>query len=81
MYPKKNFVRGVVRGMYIIVKNYVERGVKTGINYPHTWFTTCIRVIKIPLYPPGGKIQRLKSFSHPISKVQFFGPEKQLKDA
>ena len=45
IYQKKIFVRGIVRVIDL------QRGVKTGINYPHTRLTTCIRVTKIPVWP------------------------------
>ena len=32
-------------------RDYLQRGVKTGISYPHTRLTTCIRVTKIPVWP------------------------------
>ena len=42
-------------GVYILKnpseRDYLQRGVKTGINDPHTCVTTCIRVIYTPLWP------------------------------
>ena len=35
-HPKKKIVRGVVRGIPIKGKNYLDMGVKTGINQPYT---------------------------------------------
>ena len=42
-------------GVYICrnisYRDYVQRGVKTGINYPYRCVVTCIRLIKTPLWP------------------------------
>ena len=35
--------------IYVSSRDYLERGVKTGICYPYTRVITCIRVTKIPL--------------------------------
>ena len=37
--------------IYVSSRDYLERGVKTGICYPYTRVITCIRVTKIPLWP------------------------------
>ena len=54
MYSKKLLSEGSL-GVHIFIylsyRDYLQRGVKTGINYPHTCVITCIRVIKIPLWP------------------------------
>ena len=53
-YLKKNLSEGSL-GVCIFInlsyRDYLQRGVKTGINYPHTCVITCIRVIKIPVWP------------------------------
>ena len=50
MYIKKKFLSEGPLGVQIL-KNLSQRGVKTGINYPHTRLTTCLRVTKIPVWP------------------------------
>ena len=84
MYPKKIFVRGAIRGIDF-EKSLLERlspeGVKTGINYPHTRLTTCIRVTKIPVWPT--IVAENKDFCQsnlPLGET-FLRTPKQLKDA
>ena len=54
-HPKKKFVRGVVRGIPIKGKNYLDMG---GQNWHKSALDTFIL--------PNSKIQRLMSFSDPI---------------
>ena len=42
---------GVYIFIYVSSRDYLGRGVKTGICYPYTRLTTCIRVTKIPFWP------------------------------
>ena len=42
---------GVYIFIYVSSRDYLERGVKTGICYPYTRVITCIGVTKIPIWP------------------------------
>ena len=54
IYQKKKLSEGSL-GVCIFknlsYRDYLQRGVKTGIYYPYTCVVTCIRLTKIPLWP------------------------------
>ena len=83
-YLKKNLSEGSL-GVCIFInlsyRDYLQRGVKTGINYPHTRLSTCIRVTKIPVWPT--IVAENKDFCQsnlPLGGT-FLRTPKQLKDA
>ena len=83
-YQKKKLSEGSL-GVHIFIylsyRDYLQRGVKTGINYPHTCLSTCIRVTKIPVWPT--IVAENKDFCQsnlPLGGT-FLRTPKQLKDA
>ena len=54
VYQKKKLLEGSLGVCFykdLSYRDYLQRGVKTGMNYPYTCVVTCIRLIKIPLWP------------------------------
>ena len=53
-YRKKKLSEGSLGVCFfknISYRDYLQRGVKAGINYPYTCVVACIRLIKIPFWP------------------------------
>ena len=85
IYSKNFFIRGVVRGIdfeNLSQRDYLQRGVKTGMNYPHICLTTCLRVMKMPLQPTiVAEIKDFLSILPPAWGDTSSQQLKQLKDA